>query len=346
MGGPYYLQHASLSRLDLAQLRVRQHEQKMWAAAKTLDEYNLRIKQAFEAGKSAHGMPDASRRSSRMFSQNTSATTGSCCERLFDTSAANGIHSVASPSTGAERTRPEHDHVVARCDGDALREYCHSGSRCTCAFRQTGLLILLLHAAIAAPTQPVVAAVAPSSMPSGTFGGISYQPPVVKAPSAMPTQFNKLPPKPAAHAAPLKAPATYQPPPTAAPPPAVAAPAIAATPVSAAAGTQPLTPAEMLADEKCWQKLEQMRAKFEAPLRTIYETLLMKQGRDDANLVPVQKMVCSLRQAIFRCLTMQQIEFLTTPREGRPKRSYEDLEKTEQKMRQYFERMYQKVGIL
>ena len=41
-----------------------------------------------------------------------------------------------------------------------------------------------------------------------------------------------------------------------------------------------------------------------------------------------------------------QIEFLNTPREGRPKRSLEDLEKTEQKMRQYFERMYQKVGCL
>ncbi len=34
------------------------------------------------------------------------------------------------------------------------------------------------------------------------------------------------------------------------------------------------------------------------------------------------------------------------PREGRPRRTLEDLEKTEMKMRQYFERMYQKVRAL
>jgi len=103
------------------------------------------------------------------------------------------------------------------------------------------------------------------------------------------------------------------------------APTAVATPSSTMHLAAALTAAELAADEKCWQKLEAMRLKFDGPLRTICETL-QKSGKEDANIVPVQKM----------------IEFLNTPKEGRPKRSYEDLEKTELKMRQYFERMYQK----
>lgn len=156
-----------------------------------------------------------------------------------------------------------------------------------------------MYATVAAYTAAAVSA--PPAQPSvASFAALAYPtPPVAKTASAL-TQFNKLPPKPAAHAVPLKAPAAvaaYQPPPVmnAAPP---AAPTVAAAPATASvalqavsgSGAQQLSQAELLADEKCWQKLEQMRAKFESPLRTIYESLL-KQGRDDVNLVPVQKMV-------------------------------------------------------
>lgn len=222
------------------------------------------------------------------FASNSEA--GRCrCRFLCATPTTSG--STSSDVDFATRVRSEHYHFASRCDGDALRQlYCAVLRPNSCALYST-------YHTIASYT--AVAVSAPPAQPSvASFAALTYPtPPVAKTASAL-TQFNKLPPKPAAHAVPLKAPAvaTYQPPPVmnAAPP---AAPTVAAAPTAAsvaiqsvsASGSQ-LSQAELLADEKCWLKLEQMRAKFESPLRTIYESLL-KQGRDDVNLVPVQKMV-------------------------------------------------------
>lgn len=154
----------------------------------------------------------------------------------------------------------------------------------------------------------------PSVYSSATFTGNSIAKPPAPAPNVVAvsatsgTPFNKLPPKPAAHVAPVAKPSYAAPPPLAggvvvgggggapiAPPSAVglSTNGVAVAAASLAAPQHPSTAAQLAEDEKYWSKLEMMRAKFEAPLKSILESLL-KSGKDDGNIAPVQKMVCNL----------------------------------------------------
>ena len=258
---------------------MRKLEASIYASARTLDEYNASIKKAFEAGRAQgsffFGMlllitvKAASQRQPRCLV--LPMPLRHKCKRS----------SIASPSKVLSR----------RC---LTPWQCHS----LLHLSQQPALVLECQAFLtpyvsipAVPTAPppTVASVAGSSVPIA-FPTYGVAKPVA---SALPGQFNKLPPKPAAHPTPMKpAGVGYQPPPVVHAPP----PTVVTVPVTV--GTTGLTQAELLADEKCWQKLEQMRAKFEAPLRTIHETL-QKSGRDDSNVVPVQKMVRFLASPVM-----------------------------------------------